>query len=401
MPAKFVQLEIHDSGTAQLQISGPSAGRFSDPATIEIAIIQPGQGERFLDPRDQADPWKLGAFHFRPLRPTRTDAGLLTFEIDHAVTYHLRAMTPYFVRVRVRPAWDDDGADAGVQEVFTMPPTTRRPSAQPTGWVEPPDPQSPAGLPVNPPRPVGATSTPADPSLLSGSLSGEGPPPFAGPSGQTEPVDSRAGNGLVSDPAPAGVRPSQPIAPPPVNPRRSGALIAATVLVLLMAAGLAAWLVLRGDSSTDGNPAPSVAAGTPQSMDACRQAIAAAPTPEQTRDWALEMARGKRLLDCQFLLFRFAAEKGDAVSARSIGLFYDPDTWSRESSPLPSPNPAEASRWHKQAAEAGDAESMYRYGMLLKLGRTELEQDQAQSLGRDFLQRALAAGHPLAAAALQ
>ena len=113
------------------------------------------------------------------------------------------------------------------------------------------------------------------------------------------------------------------------------------------------------------------------------------------------MAKDKRLLDCQFLLFRFAADRGDAVSARSLGVFYDPDTWSRESSPMPSPNPAEASRWHKQAAEAGDVEAMYRYGMLLKLGRTDIEGEQAQKLAQDFLTRARDAGHPLAAAALQ
>jgi hypothetical protein len=39
-----------------------------------------------------------------------------------------------------------------------------------------------------------------------------------------------------------------------------------------------------------------------------------------------------------------------------MGIFYDPDTWSKDRSPLPEPNAAEAARWHKQAAEAGDVE---------------------------------------------
>jgi hypothetical protein len=180
------------------------------------------------------------------------------------------------------------------------------------------------------------------------------------------------------------------------------------VVLALIAAGLAFWFLRPGSKAPEATPASaspapaaSAQAGAPANMDACRQAIAASPQADQARDWALGMAKDKRLLDCQFLLFRFAADRGDAVSARSLGVFYDPDTWSRESSPMPSPNPAEASRWHKQAAEAGDVEAMYRYGMLLKLGRTDIEGEQAQKLAQDFLTRARDAGHPLAAAALQ
>lgn len=393
MPAKFVQLDTHESGTARLQITGPGAGRFIDPQAIEIAIVQPGLGERFLDPRDQSDPWKLGAFHFRPINPQHSSAGELIFEIDHAVTYHLRAMTPYFVRVRVRTSLSDPAEDAGIQEVFTMPATTRRPSVQPAGWVEPPDPHSPASRPVSP-TPTAPTievvpaieDTPPFEAAPAASVAADGPPvieasPASGPAKQT-PHETKPGS-------------------------RTG-LIAGLVVLALVAAGIAFWFLRPGSAAPEAvpasaTPAPAASSGAdaPTNMDACRQAIAAAPQADQARDWALGMAKDKRLLDCQFLLFRFAAEKGDAVSARSLGVFYDPDTWSRESSPMPSPNPAEASRWHKQAAEAGDVEAMYRYGMLLKLGRTEIEGDQAQKLAQDFLTRAREAGHPLAAAALQ
>jgi TPR repeat protein len=81
-----------------------------------------------------------------------------------------------------------------------------------------------------------------------------------------------------------------------------------------------------------------------------------------------------------------------------LGVFYDPDTWSKDKSPLPGPNPVEAARWHKQAADAGDAESLYRYGMLLKMGRTE--EPDAPEQAQVYLRKAADAGHPLAKDAL-
>jgi hypothetical protein len=135
-----------------------------------------------------------------------------------------------------------------------------------------------------------------------------------------------------------------------------------------------------------------------ETMDACRKTVSAGPAPAVARTKADALAKDGKLLDCQFLLYKYAAEKGDRDAARVLGTFYDPDTWSREKSPLPAPNPQEAARWHKQAAEAGDVESEYRYGMLLKLGRTDAADgpEQAQA----WLRKAADAGHPLAKEAL-
>lgn len=133
-------------------------------------------------------------------------------------------------------------------------------------------------------------------------------------------------------------------------------------------------------------------------MDRCRQTINAAPPPADARAQAEALARDNQLLDCQFLLLKYAAEKSDVVAARLLGQFYDPDTWAKDKSPLPAPNPVEAVRWHRQAADAGDAESQYRYGMLLKLGRSE-EADGPEK-AQVYLQKAAAAGHPLAKEAL-
>jgi TPR repeat protein len=129
-------------------------------------------------------------------------------------------------------------------------------------------------------------------------------------------------------------------------------------------------------------------------MDSCRRLVGGNPEPAAARVQAEKLAKKNELLDCQFLLFKYAGEKGDNGSARILGTFYDPDTWSKDKSPLPAPNPLEAARWHKQAAEAGDAESQYRYGMLLKLGRTDATDgpEQAQA----WLRKAAEQGHKLA-----
>ena len=157
--------------------------------------------------------------------------------------------------------------------------------------------------------------------------------------------------------------------------------------VLLVGAAVTAYLLM-----------PRTPAMATLTMDGCRQAIAAGPAASEARSQAEGLAQSGQLLDCQFLLYKYAADKGDSVSARMLGIFYDPDTWSKDKSPLPGPNPVEAARWHKLAADAGDTESMYRYGMLLKLGRTD-EPDGPEK-AQVYLRKAADAGHPLAKDAL-
>ena len=135
------------------------------------------------------------------------------------------------------------------------------------------------------------------------------------------------------------------------------------LLLLVGSAAAAAYFFLapKGDAAT----------AVADTMDTCRKSIVASPEPNVARAKADELAKAGNLLDCQFLLYKYAGEKGDLAAARKMGMFYDPDTWSKDKSPMPAPNPIEAARWHKQAAEGGDTESQYRYGMLLKQGRTD------------------------------
>lgn len=359
MATKLIQLgpDRHESGTAALQVSGPSAEALGEPELCEIAIVQLGASERYLDPRDPDDPWKTAVYYTWPRKAAR-ESNALWFEIDHGVTYHLRANTPYKLRVR-----SISGAEA--DDVFVLPPSTRRPSTRPVGWVPPPDPRGPVTAPPS----VPAAPPPPPPP----------PPPLAPPPPPPPPEEPPA-----EPPSPVA---SSENTPATATKGRSKQLAVAGVLALL-AAGAAAYFLMRGNST------PAVA----MTMDSCRQNVNAGLDPVQAREQGELLAKERKLGDCQLLLYKYAAQKGDVVAARRMGVFYDPDTWSKETSPMPAPNPLEAARWHKQAADGGDMESQYRYGMLLKLGRTE--ENDAPEKAVVYLKKAQDAGHPLAKAEL-
>ncbi|NRF67075.1 sel1 repeat family protein [Aquincola sp. S2] len=380
--------EEHPSGTAALRITGPTAQRFDAPELIEIAIIDAGQTERHLDPRNPDDPWTTAMFWFFPLEPQRREGGLW-LELDHGVTHHLGANKPYRLRLRSL-----DGVEA--DEVFVMKANLRRPSQKPRGWVMPPDPRGPlkapppshADIPLSPvPAPVPALvpePAPPPPEPLPFSNEVE-PEPLWDPA--PEPLPPPPAEALPPEPEP---QPEPYVEPAPVVPARrrpTKLQIALIYLVLFLIGAGGAWLLL---------PKPPVE--PVWTMDSCRTTLRANPDPAKTLADAGKLAQSGQLLDCQFLLFKYAAEKGQAGAARMLGTFYDPDTWAKDKSPLPAPNPTEAARWHKQAAEAGDAESMYRYGMLLKLGRTE-EADGPEK-AQMWLKKAADAGHAQAKAAL-
>jgi TPR repeat protein len=168
------------------------------------------------------------------------------------------------------------------------------------------------------------------------------------------------------------------------------------VLLVLLIGG-AAWYYLRDKSGATEAKVEGTGAAIAD-MDACRKAVATQPAASAARADADALGKQNKLLDCQFLLYKYAAEKGDRDAARRMGIYYDPDTWSKDKSPLPQPNALEAARWHKQAAEAGDVESQYRYGMLLKLGRTDAADGPEQAVV--WLRKAAEAGDERAKAEL-
>src|SRR4051794_38110749 len=148
MPTRLTQAESHASGSAALHITGANAERLS-AEDVEISIVQPGQVDLYLDPRNPDHPWSTTVFRFRPLNPRREGAALL-LDIDYGVTYHLRANQPYKLKLR-----QANGTE--VEERFTGSANLRRPTTIPRGWTPPPDPRGP----VAPPQAVEVARTPA------------------------------------------------------------------------------------------------------------------------------------------------------------------------------------------------------------------------------------------------
>ena len=348
MPTRLVQNESQAAGTAAFQVSGPVAAQVLAVESLEIAIIQPGPTERYLDARNPDDPWTTSVYRFRPLTPRR-EGSALWLDIDYGVSYHLRANQPYKLRLR-----EAGGAEA--EEVFTVPATLRRPAAKPRGWTPPPDPRGPLTAPQAAAEPAPTAPAPKpEPEPV--------PPPPSAPTSAPTPA-----------PEPVNAGPDAPLftsppVPTPAPPSGKKWLLPA-LLLLGLGGGAAAWFLLSGKADSSGGL---------QTMDACRSAVAAAPEAAAARLQADALSQQNKLLDCQFLLYKYAGEKGDRDAARVLGTYYDPDTWSKDKSPLPAPNPTEAARWHKQAAEAGDAQSQFRYGMLLKLGRTDASDGPEQA----------------------
>ncbi|MBX3604748.1 MAG: sel1 repeat family protein [Piscinibacter sp.] len=357
MPTRLIQIDQHAPGTAAFQVSGPAVAPLTRPEELEISIIQPGPVERYLDPRNPDEPWSTSVYRFHPLGPRR-QGNALWLEIDYGVTYHLRANQPYKLRLR-----QAEGVE--VEEVFTVPAALRRPAAKPQGWTPPPGPRGPLVAPPPPPPEPLPPPPPPEPEPVVDLA----PPVFEAP---------------IVEPVAPPEEPPVVVPPPPAPPAPSSGKkwLIPLVVLLALVGGVAGYFLVPG------------APGQAMTMDSCRRLVGSGPEAAAARGEADKLAQKHELLDCQFLLYKYAGEKGDAAAARVLGGFYDPDTWSKDKSPLPGPNPLEAARWHKQAAEAGDAESQFRYGMLLKLGRTDAADGPEQA--QVWLRKAAEQGHALA-----
>ncbi len=405
MTARLQQPPGIAAGAATLRIAGV---RVDDPRAVEIAIVQSGAVDRYLDPRNPDDPWVTSVYRFFPV-DARRDGADFVFELDYGVTWHLRPNRPY--RLLLREAGRES------EDRFTGI-ALRQPSAPPQGWTPPPDPRGPLQAPTAPAPPaapaVASTDPPGDGSV---SDAARGDAASAGAAGAVQPA-ARADDagadlgGAATEDDGSTASHATPVASddgaradPVPPPSRRGLLALVAALVAIAIAAVAWWAMrppdgdaakhetARQDDRTPPEPQPE-----PISVDAARRFVAGDPPLAPTQ------AMAKRYLDAgnldgAFLLLRHAAGKGDAQAAAALGRMYDPATYSAQTSPLPAPNPAEAARWYRAAAESGDAEAQYRYGMLLRSGRTE--EPNGPEIGVQWLQRAAEQGHEGARKALQ
>ena len=307
MPSKLEQTLQMPGGRANLRVAGaPKADR----ATLELAITKPDPTgtTRYLNPSKPHDPWSTATHWLKP--SLAGDTGDLVFELDGGVTVHLLPYAPYELLLR-------DGVGMRHVDRFT-------------------------GIAL---RGASAASAPIEAPVKPAPLAPLPPP--------------------VEEPPPLVAEPVAP-PPPPPEPRSRWPLWAAIGAVVLLLVGGAGWyFFIRDDSSA----APAATAEAPVTLDEARRVLATdlAPADALARAQA-HAAKGE--LQGAFLLYRYAAEKGDMTASVALAAMYDPATYSAQTSPLPAANPAEAARWYEPAAQAGQAEAQYRLGMLLKSGAT-------------------------------
>lgn len=374
MPSRLIQTDTHASGVAAFQVTGPAAAQVLVPEDVELAIIQLSHTDRYLDISNPAEPWTTSVSYFRPIAARRQGAAIW-FEVDIGVTFHLETSKPYKVRIR-----QVEGLEA--EEVFTTP-AMRRPTRIPEDW-KPPLAIDKAGRDENSKGPgkvevqeENAQETEREEEEKNRKRKEQ----EEEESRKREEEEERKRKPQEDE----DKRREDNRKPEKGHDKPRWPWLAAA-LMLVIAAGVG-WYLTQGSTG-------SGAADAEPTLATIRADLARNPEPADARAKADALAKDGKLLDGQFLLYKYAGEKGDRDAARILGGFYDPATWSKETSPLPAPNPTEAARWLKQAAEAGDTEAQYRYAMLLKSGGTDEATGPEQAVV--WLRRAADQGHEAA-----
>lgn len=346
--------------------------------------------------------------------------------------------------------WQPDGRVAAPVATAVAPALPAAPTTAPTEAVVPeavapeavaPEPATPETTPsTNPtaaaPEPTtrGDEAAPAPIPVISPPPGLAGTGPMTGARTEALPLMSEPGETprgpIVGEP------PTQRLLPPAPRQRPAWVGTAIVAVPVLLVAGILAWQGLS-DSSSDKpevaqadkgqaapagtpkapeapvtSPAPAAAAPGPASPPATpatpaiptspaghqpppsladvRKIVASKPGLDALRDLRDRLKQPGASLDASYLVHRELAQGGDAESMTAIGLMYDRDTWSAQTSVMPAPNPREAARWYRMGAEKGYAEAQYRYGRLLRQGGDE-ENGPEKSI--PWLQAAAAQGH--------
>jgi len=227
----------------------------------------------------------------------------------------------------------------------------------------------------------------------------------------------------ATPPEPTPEPPPPPVRPPPRPdlrasraldpgpPQRSGGrgwLVAVLVLAILAGAGYYAWATYLRPASPDtteatapsASPAPTatVASTTPAGSvrDAVAGYLASGPTPEAMLAKARDYAKAGEWA-AAFLVFRHAAEAGNAAAEVELAAFYDPLSTAAKGGFTP--DGPRAADWYERAALAGSAEAQRKLGLLLAKGGAGLPVDVAKA--RSWLQQAAAQNDAEAKKALE
>ncbi|WP_421996748.1 hypothetical protein [Reyranella sp.] len=253
---------------------------------------------------------------------------------------------------------------------------------------------------------VGTTVVAWPPMLTSGAVD---------PSSRRPDDTVRLRSAAMSEPVPEPVPeplpepPAPPFAPPrselraerdTVPARRSGAagwVVAILILLALAGGGYYAYLTYYKPAETVAEtppaaPSPTVDLKTAEGAPAGKSVravvadyLATKPTPEAMLAKARDFAKAGDGA-AAFLVFRRAAEAGNAEAEVELAAFYDPLVTPAKAGFTP--DGVRAADWYERAALAGSGEAQRRLGLLLAKGGAGLAADPAKA--RTWLQQAAA-----------
>jgi hypothetical protein len=201
-------------------------------------------------------------------------------------------------------------------------------------------------------------------------------------------------------PPPSAAKPELRAARDPIAeipPRRGGTgwMIAVLALLAVVGGGYYVWTnhidPPPADIVADAPPGPATApAASPipspprkSVRETVAEYLATKPPPDAVLAKAREFAKDGNVAG-SFLLFRQAAEQGNAAAQVELGTFYDPLTPRNGFTP----DGTQAADWYERAALAGSAEAQRRLGLLFAKGGAGVTVDPAKA--RIWLQQAAA-----------
>jgi TPR repeat protein len=134
-------------------------------------------------------------------------------------------------------------------------------------------------------------------------------------------------------------------------------------------------------------PTPPVTAEPPKKSvrEAVAEYLATKPTPDAMLAKGRDFAKSGDMA-AAFLVFRQAAEQGNAAAQLELASFYDPLTQPRRGSFTP--DGQRAAEWYERAALAGLPEAQRKLGLLLTKGGAGLPADPTRA--KTWLQQAAA-----------
>ena len=209
------------------------------------------------------------------------------------------------------------------------------------------------------------------------------------------------------EPEPAPEPPAPPFTPPPPRPElrasraldpgppersgRAGWLLVALLFVAVVGVGYHLYTSFFDRSepvvaaTPTPAPAPTRSAPGKSVRDIVGEYLATKPTPEAMLAKARDYAKAGEM-GAAFLVFRRAAETGNAPAQLELAAFYDP--LSTPAKAGFTPDGPRAADWYERAALAGSAEAQRKLGLLLAKGGGGLPADPAKA--KTWLQQAAA-----------